>query len=192
MKRIAFIVVLASIGLVPSARAQNHLEAGVFVDYFRLSETDTNFVGLGGRFAVNLVKHVQVEAEMSYDFNQVFTENFSNTGTGIITSTQSNIRVLHGLIGPKVQTGGPVRFFATLKGGAVDFRFDPSPVSFADFTSSVNALRTNNVNGVLYPGGGVEAFLGAIGFRAEIGDEIYFNGGGHNNLKISFGPTIRF
>ena len=192
MKRIAIIVALAAIGLVPSARAQNHAEAGAFVDYFRLGQTDTNFVGLGGRFGVNLVKYVQIEAEMSYDFNQVFTENFTNTGTGIVTSQQSNIRVLHGLIGPKVQTGGPVKLFATLKGGAVDFRFDPSPVSFADFTSSVNALRVNNVSGALYPGGGVEAFLGPIGFRAEVGDEIFFNGGAHHNLKISFGPTIRF
>lgn len=193
MKRIAIIVVvLAAIGLAPAARAQDHLEAGVFVDYFRLTLPQTNFVGLGGRFAVNLVKHVQVEAEMSYDFNKVFTEDFTNTGTGVITSTQSNIRVLHGLIGPKVQTGGPVKLFATLKGGAVDFRFDPSPVSFTDFTSSVNALRVNNVNGALYPGGGVEAFLGPLGFRAEIGDEIFFNGGAHHNLKISFGPTIRF
>lgn len=192
MRRIGILVILASMGLVGSARAQDHAEVGAFVDYFRLTPTATNFVGVGGRFGINLVKYVQIEAEMSYDFNRVFTENFSNTGTGVITSTQSNIRVLHGLIGPKVQTGGPVRLFVTLKGGGVNFRFDPTSPSFSGFTSDVNGLRTNNVNGALYPGGGVEAFLGPIGLRAEVGDEIIFNGGAHHNWKASFGPQLRF
>lgn len=193
MKRIAImVIVVLGMGWAASARAQDHAEVGAFVDYFRLSPTDTNFVGLGGRFAVNLVKYVQIEAEMSYDFNQVFTENFTNTGTGVITSTQSNIRVLHGVIGPKIHTPGPVRLFATLKGGAVNFRFDPTSPSFSGFTSDVNGLRTNNVDGALYPGGGVEAFFGPIGLRAEVGDEIIFNGGAHHNWKITLGPQIRF
>jgi hypothetical protein len=45
---------------------------------------------------------------------------------------------------------------------------------------------------VLYPGGGVEFFLGPIGIRMEVGDEIYFNDGAHNNLRATFGPQIRF
>jgi hypothetical protein len=33
---------------------------------------------------------------------------------------------------------------------------------------------------------------GAIGLRADVGDEIYFNNGTHNNLRVTFGPTFRF
>ena len=44
----------------------------------------------------------------------------------------------------------------------------------------------------IYPGGGIEAFAGPIGVRAEIGDNIFFNDGAHNNMRISFGPQFRF
>jgi hypothetical protein len=30
------------------------------------------------------------------------------------------------------------------------------------------------------------------GLRLDIGDEIYFNHGTHNNLRVAFGPVIRF
>jgi len=192
MKRIAIMVVLLIAGVGTAARAQDHVEVGAFADYFKLQDTGTNFAGLGARAAINVIKYAQLEAEMSYDFNQVFTENFTNTGTGTITSQGCNIRVLHGMFGPKVHTPGPVQFFATVKGGAVNFRFDPRPASFSTFTGSVDNLRTNNVSAVLYPGGGVEAFLGPFGLRAEVGDEIIFFNGARHNLRVTFGPTIRF
>jgi hypothetical protein len=44
----------------------------------------------------------------------------------------------------------------------------------------------------MYPGAGVEGFWGAFGFRLDVGDEIYLNNGTFNNLKVEFGPTIRF
>jgi len=28
--------------------------------------------------------------------------------------------------------------------------------------------------------------------RAEVGDNIFFNNGMHNNLRVSFGPQFRF
>ena len=192
MKRIAFLLLVAGLGLAPLANAQDHAEVGAFVDYFKLGETNSNFVGVGGRAAFNIVPHIQIEAEMAYDFNQVFTEGFTNTTSGAVTTENSNLRVLHGLFGPKFQTTGPVRVFVTVKGGFTDFRFDPTPASFATFTSSVNNLRANNVDAALYPGGGVEAFLGPIGLRLEVGDEIIFVNGAHNNWKVSFGPQIRF
>jgi hypothetical protein len=191
MKRIAFLVAVAAIGFAPIAQAQNHGEFGAFVDYFRLQQTQTNFVGLGGRFAVNATPHVQLEAEMAYDFNQVFSEGFNN-GTGTITTQSSNLRVLHGLFGPKIQTSGPVRIFVTVKGGFTNFRFDPSPASFTTFTSSVTNLRDDNVSGAFYPGGGAEAFLGPFGLRVDVGDEIFFSNGAHHNWKVTFGPQIRF
>jgi hypothetical protein len=192
MKRIAFLTIVASMGFVPIAHAQNHGEVGAFAEFFKLNQTGSNFAGLGARAAINAARHVQIEAEMSYDFNQVFTEGFTDTGTGTVTTQGSNIKVLHGLIGPKFQTSGPVRVFVTAKGGATNFRFDPRPASFSTFTSSVDNLRTNNVSAAFYPGGGIEAFLGPIGLRAEVGDEIIFANGAHHNWKVSFGPQIRF
>ena len=60
------------------------------------------------------------------------------------------------------------------------------------FFSSVDGLRANNVNGVLYPGGGLQGHLGPIGLRLDVGDEIYFTHGSHNNLRVALGPTFRF
>ena len=128
---------------------------------------------------------------MSYDFNRVFTEGFTDTSGGTVTATNSNIRVLHGLFGPKLQTSGPVKLFVTVKGGFANFRFDPTPASFSTFTSSVNNLRADNVNAALYPGGGVEAFLGPIGLRAEVGDEIIFVNGAHHNCLIGGLRSVR-
>ncbi len=191
MKRIALMIIVAGISIAPAARAQDHAEVGAFVDYFKLGETSTNFVGLGGRAAVNVSRHVQIEAEMSYDFNKVFTEGFTDS-SGTVTTQNSDIKVLHGLFGPKFQTSGPVRVFVTVKGGFADFRFDPVPASFSSFTSSVSNLRASNVNAVFYPGAGVEAFLGPIGFRLEAGDEVVFVNGAHNSWRVSFGPQLRF
>jgi hypothetical protein len=192
MRRIVLVLLVAGFGLAPVARAQDHAEVGAFVDYFRLHETGTNFVGLGGRAAVNVAHYVQLEAEMAYDFNKAFTEGFTDTSGGTVATQSSNIRVLHGLFGPKLQTTGPVRVFVTVKGGFANFRFDPTPASFNTFTSSVNNLRANNVDAALYPGGGVEAFLGPLGFRLEFGDEVIFANGAHSNWKVTFGPQLRF
>jgi Outer membrane protein beta-barrel domain len=192
MRRIAFLLLISGLGVAPLAHAQNHAEVGAFVDYFKLGETSSNFVGFGGRAAFNVARNVQIEAEMAYDFNRVFTEGFTDNTSGTITTTNSNLRVLHGLFGPKFQTSGPVRVFVTVKGGFTNFRFDPTPASFDTFTSSVTNLRTSNVDAALYPGGGVEAFLGPIGLRLEVGDEIIFANGARNNWKVTFGPQIRF
>jgi hypothetical protein len=50
------------------------------------------------------------------------------------------------------------------------------------------------LNGVFYPGAGVEAFAGILRLRAEIGDEIYFDNtaNANNDLKITVGPVFRF
>src|SRR5580765_8044100 len=76
MRRIAFFILVCGLGLAPAVRAQDHVEVGAFVDYFRLHDTGTNFVGLGGRAAFNVARYAQLEAEMSYDFNRAFTEGF--------------------------------------------------------------------------------------------------------------------
>ena len=192
MRKIVLFVVLVPL-VAPAAFAQNHGEVGAFGQYFRDSGTDASFGGLGGRLSVNVSTHVQFEGDVSYDFEQLFTEGFADPTNGSVTFQQSSIRVLHGLFGPKIQTGGgPVRAFATLKGGVINFRFDPRPPGFNTFISSVQGVRSDNVSGTLYPGVGVEAYLGIIGFRLDVGDEMYFRNGTHNNLRVAFGPHIRF
>lgn len=193
MKRFLFVIAVAIVCAAGSAaHAQDHVQIGAFADYFRLDATDSNFVGLGGRLGVTVVRHVQFEAEMAYDFNQAFVEGFTNTNGGNVGFERTNLRVLHGLFGPKIETGGPVRVFLTLKGGFDNFRFDPTQATFNSFTSSVSNLRAGNVDGALYPGAGIEGFFGPIGLRLDVGDEIYFSNGSHSNLRVSFGPTIRF
>lgn len=208
MKRFFFLFLMTGgllFAVLPTAGAQdkeNHVEIGIFGDYFRLGETKgpslastgaTSFGGVGARLSINVSRRWQIEPEMNYDFAASFNEGFTGpagTTAGFSTST---LRILHGMIGPKVQTGGGAfRAFLTVKGGGDDFMFSSAPVTFSTFTSSVSGLRTNSVVGVVYPGGGIEAYLGPIGLRIDAGDEIYFQSGAHNNLRITFGPTIRF
>jgi len=192
MKRL-FLMLMFAAAVVPIAVAQEHGQVGVFADYMRLGRTENNFAGLGGRLAVNANRYVALEGELGYDFNQVFGEGFTDPISGSVTLQRSNLRILHGLFGPTLQTGhGPIRAFLTVKGGFMNFRFDPRPATFDTFASSVTDLRTSNVNAVLYPGGGLEGHLGPIGLRLDVGDEIYFNNGARNNLRVAFGPMIRF
>jgi hypothetical protein len=197
MSRALFFLAFFSFGcllLSPPACAQNRLEAGAFIDYFHLSETSTNQVGIGGRVGVNIISFVQLEGEVSYDFKQYYLETFSNT-TGSSFNEGARISVLHGLVGPKFQTTGPIRPFATVKAGVVDFRIPPPPSSLAFFgpsTSGIENLRARSANAALYPGAGIEAFLGPIGLRIEAGDEMVFARGVHHNWKATFGPQIRF
>ena len=205
MKNIVFIMVLAlGAYVVPGAFAQNHGEVGVFADFVRLLPIDTNNLVVGGRplcrgqlWPTGVHPNVQLEGEMSYDFARNFTERFTlgpaGSPTGSTGFSRTGIRILHGLFGPKFQTGGEaIRAFGTIKGGFVNFRLDNRPATFGTFTSSVDSLRRNNVNGVVYPAGGVEFYAGPFGIRAEVGDLMYFRDGVHNNLRIAAGPSIRF
>jgi hypothetical protein len=87
---------------------------------------------------------------------------------------------------------GAIRPFFALKGGFVNFRLDPRAVNGANVISSIENLRANNVSGMLYPGAGLEGHIGPVGLRLEAGDEIYFAGSTHHNLRAAFGPFIRF
>jgi hypothetical protein len=169
----------------------DHVEVGAFADYFRFSNADPvrNFVGLGGRVAFNVHPSVQIEAEMAYDFKRDFTSTFSN---GVSTElVNSQMHTLHGFFGPKFQTGsGPFRVFVTGKVG-----FDNFSVNNLNATGGfVNQVGLTNgaTYFAVYPGGGFEAFAGPFGIRAEVGDDIYFNNGAHNNLRVTFGPQFRF
>lgn len=189
MKRVAFLLFFAAF-LIPFAHAQ---DVGAYVDYFHLSQTHTNFAGLGARLGVPIFPRVKFEGEISYDFDQAFTEGFTNTSTGSIFIQRSNVRLLHGLFGPKLELGSShFHPFLTVKGGFLNTRFDSAPATVGTFFSSVGNLRSQDVSAVLYPGGGIEGRFGPIGLRLDLGDEIYFNGGTHHNFRAAFGPFIHF
>lgn len=200
MKRIAMIVGLGLFLLVPSSwlRAQeyhaNHGEVGVYADYFRFnSASSANFVGVGGRAAFNVHPDIAIEAEMNYDFARNFTTTYNNGATTTFVTT--SVRPLTGLFGPKLQfgTSGPIRAFVTGKVGFIDFSTNTSGVvTGSTFTGAVNGVGGSGTHLALYPGGGVEAFVGPIGLRLEAGDEVYLNNGAINNLRVTFGPQLRF
>jgi hypothetical protein len=97
------------------------------------------------------------------------------------------------LFGPTLQPDkGGFRPFVTLKGGFMDFRLSPSLLPLSPVESTILGIRTSGLNVAMYPGAGVEASLGPLGLRLELGDDIYFNNGAHNNLRITFGPILRF
>ena len=123
MKRVALLIFLAG-WLVPVASAQEHFQVGAYADYFRISQTNTNMAGLGGRAAIKAFSNVMLEGEMSYDFEQAFSEGFTNpSNPSSVTFVPSNLRVLHGLFGPKIVAGhGTIRPFLMLKGGFINFR----------------------------------------------------------------------
>ncbi|MGC2451075.1 MAG: hypothetical protein WA477_25750 [Candidatus Sulfotelmatobacter sp.] len=195
MKRFVGLLFACLFLSVPMMLAQSsdtdHAEVGVFAEYFRFTDPGptSNYIGLGGRAAFNVHPSIQIEAEMGYDFERNYTSTFSN---GVTTANvQSRLRTLHGFFGPKFQTGsGPFRVFVTGKVGFENFTVtnQGAPTGFANAVG----LGSSATYFALYPGGGIEAFAGPIGVRAEIGDNIFFNNGMHNNMRISFGPQFRF
>lgn len=175
------------------AFAQSRLEAGVFLDSLSISQTNTNNFGLGGRFGYRVHHDVQLEGELAYDYGVNFKEAYRNITTGNVAAIENtSIGVTNFLAGPKLQPKGGFRPFATLKAGFMDFRLAPSLLPYSNLVSPILGLRTSSLTFALYPAAGVEATLGPVGLRLEFGDEMYFNSGTHNNLRITFGPILRF
>jgi hypothetical protein len=193
MKRFAFVVVLALAVAAPVAFAQDHGEVGVFADYFRLHNAgDANFVGIGGRAAFNVHKHIQFEAEMWYDFERTVVRGTVINGSFTGTTFRSPLRMINATFGPKIHTSGPVRLFAFAKGGFLNFSSSSGAATFGGFTNLLENVPDGNTNGVFYPGGGVEGFIGPVGLRVDVGDFMYFDNGANHNWRVTFGPQIRF
>lgn len=196
MKRLAVIGVLAVCVamLAPVASAQdndrNHGEFGVYFDWTRLQFAKLNMFGVGGRVGFNIKPAIALEAEMAYDFERSQTATIIS---GATTSTvRSNLRLIHGLFGPKIQTTrGPVRLFAVLKGGLLNFGVGGA-VTGGTFAGQISTIQDGDTNGVFYPGGGVEFNAGAFGIRLEAGDEMFWDNGVNHNFKFMGGPQIRF
>ncbi len=180
--------------LASDLHAQSRMEAGIFLDSLSVSQTSTNNFGLGARFGYRIHPNVMLEGELAYDYGLNFNEAYRNVTNGNIGAIEStSIGVTHGLIGPILQPAhGHFRPFITVKAGFIDFRLSPSLLPYGNLVSSVSGLRTSNASAALYPAGGAEASLGPVGLRLELGDEMYFNRGAHQNLRITFGPFVRF
>jgi len=198
MKRLAIfsVLVLGLAALGPAASAQNtsnddknHGNFGIYFDYTRLKQASFNMFGVGARLGINVHPHVVLEGEMAYDFERSQTATI--TSGGITNTFRSNLRLIHGLVGPKIQTTGPIRVFAVLKGGILNFALG-GPATGGTFANQFGTLKDGDTNGVFYPGGGVEFNAGWLGIRLEAGDEIYFDNGANHNFKFMGGPQIRF
>ena len=188
------LLLLTAIILSCTSTAQSRMEVGIFLDALSISQTGTTNLGLGARFGYRVHHAVMLEGELAYDYGLNFHEAYLDLTTGnIVAIENTSVGLTHGLIGPIVQPAhGHLRPFATLKAGFIDFRLSGSLLPYSGIVSSVLGLRTSSVNAAVYPGGGIEASLGPLGLRFEAGDEIYFNRGAHNNLRITFGPILRF
>lgn len=171
---------------------KNHVELGVFADYYRFEPTNTNntinFLGLGGRAAFYMSEHAAIEAEMAYDFKRNYS-TFDNITTTLSTT---HVRPLHALFGPKFDLGSHgADFFLTGKVGFVNFS-STTATAQQGFQSAFSTIDNGNTKFALYPGGGIEGFWGPFGLRLDVGDEIYFANGAQNNLRITFGPHFKF
>ena len=194
MLKHAFVLLMFLFLGTPSLFAQKRVEAGVFLDYLDVSQTSTNNFGLGARFGYRVHHDVMLEGELAYDYGINFGETYRNIVNGNLAAIENtSVGVTHGLLGPKLQpSGGGFRPFVTLKGGFMDFRLSPGLLPISNAVSTLLGLRTSNLNAAIYPAAGVEAAIGPVGLRFEVGDEIYFNSGAHNNLRLTFGPIVRF
>lgn len=187
------IAVLIPLFANPLSSAQKRIEAGVLLDYLGVSETSTSNFGIGARFGYRVHHNILFESEFAYDYGINFDELYRNAANGDLAAIEhTSIGVTHGLFGPKFQPVGGFRPFVTIKAGFIDFRFSPSLLPYSNVVSTILGLRESTLNAAIYPGGGLEAALGPLGLRFELGDEIYFNHGAHNNLRITFGPFLRF
>ena len=193
------VVVPGSAQVMQNPRAEsgnlNHGDFSFYGDLFRVtpkSYPTLNFLGLGGRVGFNVHPNVALEGEINYDFEQNYT---SVAGTSASSTTiTSGVRPLTGLFGPRFQfgTSGPFRAFVTGKAGFIEWSTSGKAPSGTTFADSFGQFGGNSTMFAAYPGGGVETYLGPLGIRVEAGDEIYANNGAHNNLRVTFGPSIRF
>ncbi len=200
MKRLFWFAILSALLAAPSWLAAqethgdyDHGSVGIFADYFRFAPTGashTNFIGFGARAGFNASRYVAIEGEMNYDFERNFT---TVTGTGANTSfTPTRLRPLTGLFGPKIQTPGPFKFFVTGKVGFVNFTRSSAAVTPGTTANAISSVGGPGTHFAVYPGAGIEGFWGPFGLRAEVGDELYMENGTHSNLRITFGPQLRF
>ena len=169
---------------------KDHGNIGAFFNYTRLQDQSLNLFGVGGRIGFRVVNPVMLEAEMAYDFERTQTQAIT---VGSVTNTvRTNVRLLHALFGPKVQTKGPMHLFLLGKVGIVNFGVS-GPVTAGAINNQIGTIVNGDTNLAVYPGAGIEFNIKRISFRAEAGDEVIFlRGSTTNNVRVAIGPQIRF
>lgn len=206
MKCLLIAAGLAPILLLPASLAAqgtyDHGEVQAYGDLFRIAPSGVpavNYLGVGGRLGINTGRYVALEAELNYNWAQNYTTVTTTNGTTVGTSTTvtASVRPITGLFGPKFQFGssGPLRAFLVAKAGFVDFTTScNAPAGSAScFTTSLSTFGGSSTHFSAFPGGGIEGFAGPLGFRVDVGDQIYNNNSNwYNNLRVTFGPTLRF
>ena len=170
---------------------RDHGSFGAFFDYSRLQTPSLNMFGVGGRMGFKLWRQVQLEAEVSYDFQKTFTQTV--TAGGSTNTVTTNVKALYALFGPKVRIPHTKNFFFVAKAGLANFGVS-GPATTGTFTSQIAGLANGNIDVVFYPGGGAEFKIGRhLDIRAEAGDEIVSVNNGHiNNFRATVGPQFRF
>jgi hypothetical protein len=201
MKKIMWLAMVGLLIAAPSWLAAqeggsdyNHGSVGIFADYMRFSPgaRTTNFVGFGARAGFHASQHVAFEGEMNYDFERNFTSICNNCVGASTSFTTTRLRPLTALFGPKFETPGPFKFFVTGKLGVINFTTTGAAVTPGTVGNAISGVGGGGTHFAMYPGAGFEGFWGAFGLRLEAGDEIYLNNGTFNNLRVTFGPQIRF
>jgi hypothetical protein len=180
-------------GILPSALASaQHLEVGGFASYgnFDVPRFPDTAVGVGGRLDINITPWLALEGEGSYDFKHPGFEIVSNGATVDVTTLR--LGIVHGNGGLKFQLKGGSYFFF-LKGGVLDFLPDVRTTSVVGtILNNQPRTGTSTINASFYPGAGIGFHAGPLGIRVDAGDEIYWTDTAHHNLRITFGPTVRF
>jgi len=188
-------IVLALLMLATSSSsfAQKRVEAGVFIDYLNISETSTNNFGLGGRFGYRVHRDVMLEAELAYDYGINFDEAYLNIANGNITAIErTSVGVTQGLFGP---SSSPQAWIPSLRNSQRRFReFPPKPQPAPLQRCGQRHLRPSQLQPECrnLSSSGSRGEPGPVGLRFELGDEIYFNNGTHNNPRVTFGPILKF
>jgi len=172
-----------------------HVEIGAFAQYDQQSmpEFAGHLFGLGGRADFNTAKTLQLELELSYDFAHPSFQLSQSAAAAVLTDNR--LRVLHANAGLKLQTPDG-SFFLFLKGGANKYGQESNVQTVfgvPPFTiTTLSVPERTFTKGILYPGGGVGFHAGILGIRLDAGDEIFWSNGAQHNLRVTFGPTIRF
>ena len=191
----AIIGIMAPFLLVPHVQAQGNNEVGVFAQYLHLKPASTG--GIGGRLSLLVTSGIQFELEGVKDFkSKAFNGQFQDS-TGTLVTQKLTTDGYEFLAGPRFALRGKIPVFVSVRGGAFHFTThlpDIGP-NFQPNTTPPGVpigFRFKGTTGVLYPSAGVEFGSSTAGLRLDVGDEILFNYGQRNNLKIEVGPVFRF
>src|SRR5579859_1507142 len=186
MKVAAIVGIMAALLLVPQVQAQGNNEVGVFAQYLHLKPASTG--GIGGRFSFLVTSGIQLELEGAKDFkSKAFNGQFQDSTGAVVTQklTADGYEVLGG---PRFAIHGKIPVFVSLRGGV--FRFNTHLRDLPNLQPNTTlpgvpiGFQFKGTSGALYPSAGVEFGSSSAGLRVDVGDEILFNYGQRNNLKI--------